>query len=217
MPATVVGMCLGSIALLQLFGLSGAEHGWYFHSLGALTRWSPFAAVHNTQLTWSMLTSLGPEIFVVAIVALISLITKVSSLEAARQTSADLDCEFRANGMASVIAAPLGGIISSVQPSSSRLLEHLGGTRTSCVASALTLGFVGIANFDLLGLIPVPLVCGLVFYLGCNFIIDAATSPIVNAPGLISVFLRSLPLSVSNMAIWLAYWPDLSAPAYCSR
>ncbi len=177
MPATLVGMCLGSIALLQLFGLSGAEHGWYFHSFRALTRWSPFAAVHDTQLTWSMLASLGPEIFVVAIVALISLITKVSSFEAARQTSADLDREFRANGMASLIAAPLGGILGSVQPSSSQLLEHLGGTRTSCVASALTLGFVGIANFDLLGLIPMPLVCGLVFYLGCNFIADAVTRP----------------------------------------
>lgn len=175
MPATLVGMCLGSIALLQLFGLSGAQHGWYFHSLGALTRWSPFATVYQTQLTWSMLASLGPEIFVVAIVALISLITKVSSLEAARQTSADLD--FRANGMASMIAAPLGGIVGSVQPSSSRLLEHLGGTRTSCVASALTLGFVGTANFDLLGLIPIPLVSGLVFYLGCNFIADAVMRP----------------------------------------
>jgi SulP family sulfate permease len=177
MPATLVCLCLGAVVLLQFFGLSNTDKGWYFHSLGTLTRWSPFAAVHETQLTWSMLARLGPEIFVVAVVAMISLITKVSSLEAVRQGSADLDCEFRATGMASIIAAPLGGMACSVQPSTSRLLEHLGGTRMSGVACAATLGFVGIANFDLLGLIPIPLVCGLVFYLGYNFIFDALTRP----------------------------------------
>ena len=177
MPATLIGMCLGAIVLLRLFDLSGAEQGWYFHSLGTLTRWSPFVAVHETHLTWPMLVRLGPEIFVVAIVALISLITKLSSLEAARQASADLDCEFRANGLASIIAAPLGGISGSVQLGTSRLLEHLGGNRISGVASAVTLGVVGIASFDLLGLIPIPLVCGLVFYLGYNFISDAVTRP----------------------------------------
>ena len=178
MPATLVGMCLLSIVLLRLLGLSGAEHGWYFHSLGTLTPWFPFAAVHETPLTWSALRPLGPEIFVVPIVALVSLITKISSLEVARQAPADLDCELRANGLASVIAAPLGGISGSVQLGSSRLLEHLGGTRISGIASALTMGFVGLASFDLLGLIPIPLVCGLVFYLGYNFISDAVTTPI---------------------------------------
>jgi SulP family sulfate permease len=177
MPVILVGMCIGSIGLLRLFGLSGAEHGWYFHSLGTLTRWSPLAVVHDTEVPWSALVSLGPEIFVVAIVALVSLITKVSSLEVARQAPADLDCELRANGLASVIAAPLGGISGSVQLGSSRLLEHLGGKRVSGVASALVLGLVGIASFDLLGLIPIPLVCGLVFYLGYNFISDAVTTP----------------------------------------
>ena len=177
MPATLVGLCVSAAVLLRLVGLSNTEQGWYFHSFGTLTHWSPFLAIHETRLTWSMLAPLSLDIFVVAIVAMISLITKVSILEVARQGSADLDCEFRANGMASIIAAPLGGIAGSVQPATSRLLEHLGGTRTSGVTCAATLGLVGVANFDLLGLIPIPLVCGLVFYLGYNFISDALTRP----------------------------------------
>jgi sulfate permease, SulP family len=180
MPVTLIALWLGAGALLRLLGLSGAEHGWYFRSLGTLTWWSPFAALHTSPLTWPMLTRLIPEIFVTAIVALISLITKVSSLESARQASADLDCELRAHGIASLIAAPLGGIAGSLQVGTSRLLEHVGGKRMSGVACAVIMGIVGLANFDLPGLVPIPLVGGLVFYLGYSFIADALGRPYRN-------------------------------------
>src|SRR5207344_1805006 len=99
--------------------------------------------------------------------ALLSIVTKVSSLEVARRTSGNLDREFRAHGMASLIAAPFGGLTSSLQTGTSRLLELAGGaTRMSGVVCALVLGTVGVANFDLPGLIPIPIVAGLVFYLG---------------------------------------------------
>src|SRR5580700_1734029 len=110
LPATLLAMWLGSMALLRSLGLNGVEHGWYFHSLGALTRWSPFTALHTSALNGPKLVRLLPEILVTAIVALISLITKVSSIETARQASADLDRELRAHGVASLVAVPLGGI-----------------------------------------------------------------------------------------------------------
>jgi len=177
MPVTLIALWLCAVTLLRLLGLSGAEQGWYFHSLGTLTWWSPFAALHTSPLTWPMLTRLIPEIFVTAVVALISLVTKVSSLESARQASADLDRELRAHGIASLVAAPLGGIAGSLQVGTSRLLEHLGGKRMSGVACALVMGIVGLANFDLPALVPIPLVGGLVFYLGYSFIADALGRP----------------------------------------
>jgi sulfate permease, SulP family len=177
LPATLLAMWLGSMALLRSLGLNGVEHGWYFHSLGALTRWSPFTALHMSALNGPMLVRLLPEILVTAIVALISLITKVSSIETARQASADLDRELRAHGVASLVAVPLGGIGGSLQVGTSSLLEHLGGARMSGVACAVTLGIVGMANFDLPGLIPIPLVAGLVFYLAYSFIFDALRRP----------------------------------------
>jgi len=177
MPVTLITLWLCAIAVLYLLGLSGAESGWYFHSLGTLTWWSPFTALHTSQLTWPMLTRLIPEIFVTAVVALISLVSKLSSLEFSRQASADLDCELRAHGIASLIAAPLGGIAGSLQVGTSRLLEHVGGKRMSGVACALVMGVVGLANFDLPALVPIPLVGGLVFYLGYSFITDALGRP----------------------------------------
>jgi sulfate permease, SulP family len=177
MPVTLLAMWLGSIALLRMLGLNGVEHGWYFRSLGTLTHWSPFVTLHASELHGPMLVRLLPEILVTAIVALISLITKVSSIETTRLAPADLNRELRSHGIASLAAVPLGGIAASLQVGTSSLLEHLGGARMSGVACAVTMGIVGMANFDLPGLIPIPLVAGLVFYLAYSFVFDALRRP----------------------------------------
>ncbi len=178
LPAALLAMWLGLVAALRAMGLADAQDGWYFHSLGALTAWKPLTAAYSSHLTWSSLARLIPELFAVLVVALISLITKVSSIEISRQASGDLDRELRAHGVGSIIAAPFGGLTSSVQVGTSRLLEHAGGaTRMSGVACAVMMGIVGIAHFDLPGLVPIPLVGGLVFYLGYSFISDALWRP----------------------------------------
>jgi SulP family sulfate permease len=52
-------------------------------------------------------------------------------------------------------------------------LEQAGGaTRLSGVASSLTLAIVGLASFNLPGLIPIPIIAGLVFLLGFGFITE---------------------------------------------
>jgi SulP family sulfate permease len=178
LPIALLVMWLTGVIVLHGLGLSGSERGWYFRSLGTLAQWSPFEAARTTHLTWSTIAQLIPELLAVTMVALISLITKVASTEVSRQAAGDLDRELRAHGIAGLIAAPFGGIIGSMQVGTSRLLEHAGGaTRMSGAACALALGFVGIANFNLLGLIPIPIVTGLVFYLGYTFIADALWRP----------------------------------------
>ncbi len=180
LPTALLVMWLTGLVVLQSLGLSSPEHGWYFPALARLTKWSPFEAARTSQVTWSMMVRLIPEFLAVTIVALISLVTKVSSIEVGRQASGDLNCELRAHGIASVVAAPLGGLASSLQVGTSRLLEHAGGaTRMSGVVCALALGFVGLTNFNLQGLIPIPIIAGLVFYLGYTFIVDALYRPCV--------------------------------------
>jgi sulfate permease, SulP family len=177
-PAALLLLWLLAVLALRSLGLSAPEYGWHFPSLGELIRWSPFEAVHLRLLDWSTTARLIPELLAVTIVALISLVTKVSSLEVARQVPGDLDREFRAHGIASLAAAPTGGLIGSVQTGTSRLLEEAGGaTRMSGVVCALTLGTVAVASFDLPGLVPIAIVAGLVFNLGYNFIVDALWRP----------------------------------------
>ena len=178
MPAFLVVMCVSGVAMLQVLGLSGSQGGWYLQSIGGLNAWLPFEAVRTPHLSISMMITFMPEFLAVTIVTLISLITKVSSLELARQTSADLDCELRSHGIASLIAAPLGGLTSSLQLGTSRLLELAGGaTRMSGVFCAFFIGLVGVTNLNLPGLIPIPIVAGMVFYLGYTFIEEALLRP----------------------------------------
>jgi sulfate permease, SulP family len=173
MPGALIVMCLSGALILRSFGPTGAEHVWYLPSPGVLTTWSPFAVVQSSNIDWPILIAHIPEMFAVGIVALISLVTKVSSIEVARQVSGDLDREFRAHGVASLVAAPFGGLVSSLQVGTSRLLQQAGGaTRLSGVASSLTLGIAGLASFDLPGLIPIPVIAGLVFLLGYGFIVE---------------------------------------------
>lgn len=173
LPGALVAMCLAGALILRSLGLTGAEHGWYLRSLGALTNWSPFAAIQSSRIDWPILVAQIPEMLAVGIVALISLVTKVSSIEVAREASGDLDCELRAHGLASLVTAPFGGLVSGMQVGTSRLLEQAGAaTRLSGVMTSLTLGIVGLASFNLPGLIPIPIVAGLVFVLGYGFLVE---------------------------------------------
>jgi SulP family sulfate permease len=178
MPVTLLAMWLVAALALRSFGLSGSGHGWYLPSLGALTPWTPVEAIRTTRLTWPMVIELMPQFVAVAIVALISLVTKVSSIEVMRQTSGDLDRECRAHGIGNLVATPFGGISCALQTGTSVLLKQAGGaTRMSGVASALVLGVVAVSHFDLPGIIPVPIIAGLVFYLGYTFFIEALGRP----------------------------------------
>jgi len=62
MPAALIAMWLVWAFALRQLGLSDPEHGWYFHSLGALSRWSPLEAARTTHLTWAMTVQLVPEL-----------------------------------------------------------------------------------------------------------------------------------------------------------
>jgi sulfate permease, SulP family len=180
LPGALLAMGLIAAIVLHDLGLSGSAQGWYLPSLGTLTAWFPFAAVARSHLTWPMLPRLLAESLAVSIVALVSLLTKVASLEVARQTSADLNREFRAQGFGNLLATPFGGLAAGLQNGTSRLLEHAGGTtRMSGVAASLVLGAVAVANLDLPALIPIPIAVGLVFYLGYTFIVDALWRPYV--------------------------------------
>jgi SulP family sulfate permease len=179
LPGALLAMGVTATIVLHALGLSAPAHGWFLPSLGALKVWFPFAAMRTSHLTWSMAPSLLAESLAVSIVALISLLTKVASFEVARKTSADLNREFRAQGLGSLLAAPFGGLTAGLQNGASRLLEYTGGTRMSGVATSLILGAVAVANLDLPGLIPIPIAAGLVFYLGYSFTADALWRPYV--------------------------------------
>lgn len=201
LPATLLGLSVGGSLALGAAGLAGAEHGWTLPPLGALTPWQPLHALKAAaHVPASLVVHAFPEILAVAIVALVSLVTKVSSLEVARKAAGDLDVEMRAHGAATLAAAPLGGLAAIVQPGTSRLLETAGGvTRRSGAACAAILLLVGVSNFDLPALIPLPVAAGLVFQLGWGFLADALAKPLAQRDWL------NLGLAVAIMVVCTRY------------
>lgn len=173
MPSALFAMWLVTVGVLHALGLSRGSGGWYLPSLGRLTPWLPWNALGTTHLTVPMALDLVPELVAVAIVALMSLVTKVASLELARQSQGDLDAEFRAHGIGNLMIVPLGGIACSLQTGTSDLLRKAGGARLSGVMASLVLGAVALVHLDLPALIPIPIIAGLVLYLGYTFLVDA--------------------------------------------
>ena len=202
MPAALLASWVLGVIVLHNLGLSGPEHGWYLPSLGSLAVWFPGTAASTTQMSWPLLVGQIPNLLAVAIVALVSLVAKVSSIEVARQTPGDLDREFRSHGIASLLAVPFGGIISSLQIGTSRALEQAGTTtRLGGIFCALVLGFVGIASFDLPGLIPIPIIAGLIFYLGYTFFMDGLWRPYAQRAWYDFV----LAIGIMLICVWYGY------------
>ena len=92
MPGALLAMWLTGATALHTLGLSGSEHGWYFHSLEPLAKWSPLEAAQTSHLSGSVTVGLILGVcFAVTIVTIVSLVTKVSSIKITHQTSGDLD------------------------------------------------------------------------------------------------------------------------------
>ncbi len=212
MPGALVAMWIIGMAALRVLDLSDPVHGWYFHSLGTLSKWLPFEAIRGSHLTWPMLPRLIPEIAAVTIVALISLVTKVSSIEVTRQAAGDLNCEFRSHGIGSLIAAVFGGTTSSLQVATSHLCAQIGSTWMSGLICALVIGLVGIANVNMLGLIPVPIIAGLVFYLAYSFVVDALRRPYAQR----AWFDLFLALAIAAVCLIYGYLTGVLAGLICA-
>ena len=179
LPAALLVLTVGGSLALRSLGLAAPGQGWFLPSVGDLQRWSPWQALGAAPLTWPQAVVALPELLAVAIVGLVSIVTKVSTLEIARKSYGDLDTELRAHGVGTLIAAPLGGVVGSLQIGSSRLLEQAGGmTRASGMACAAVLLLVGLSSIDLPSFVPAPLAAGLVFYLGWGFLVEALARPL---------------------------------------
>jgi sulfate permease, SulP family len=105
---------------------------------------------------------------------MISLIVKTVGLETQRSVSANLNSEFRATGLANLIVAPLGGLAASVLIGPTRGLTEAGGsTRWSGMIAAVLVGLVVAFKVNVAAVVPVPILGGLILYLGVTVIQDS--------------------------------------------
>ncbi|MGQ0673588.1 MAG: SulP family inorganic anion transporter [Hyphomicrobium sp.] len=152
---------------LYVLGQDRLGSGWYISGTSEMRAWVPLQSLTSGGIDGRVFLTAAAEIGAVAGVTVIALLLDVTGLEVARTKTADLDGEFRSNGLANIIAAPLGGVMGNLSLNGSRLLDETGGLeRVSGVIASLVVAAIVLTGLDLPGLVPVPILAGLLMYLG---------------------------------------------------
>jgi SulP family sulfate permease len=153
--------------VLWRHGLMTTGSGWYIPGSATPEPWVPLHTAVSGAVDWSVFLAAAPEIAAIAGVTVLTLLLDVTSLEVARGTTADLDTEFRTNGIANMLQAPAGGLMGNLSMNGSRLLDETGGLqRISGLIAAFAVVVLVITGVDLPAYIPAPILAGLLIYLG---------------------------------------------------
>jgi sulfate permease, SulP family len=173
----------GCLVLLDvaLFGVVHDEalrRAWFLPSVGKLELWWPLGAVTRPDIDWGALARNAANIGAVSWITAISMLLDVSSLEVARQKSADLDKELRTNGLANVAAGVLGGVGGNLSLNGAIMLEESGAvTRRGGVFVALTCGVILFAVPDIGSSVPKAILGGTLAYLGAMILVELRELP----------------------------------------
>ncbi|MEZ5925164.1 MAG: SulP family inorganic anion transporter [Hyphomicrobiaceae bacterium] len=175
---------------------------WYLAGQGQIGFWWPVGQLAGGDIAWGVFLRSMAELGAVAGVTAIALLLDVSSLEVSRAKAADIDREFRVNGIANVAAAVLGGVASNLSLQSSVLIEEAGGvSRLAGVFAALVIAAVLLSGIDAAGFVPVPLLAGLLAFLGVLMLAQT----LMRAPAQRSVTELSLALVIMLVILWFGY------------
>jgi SulP family sulfate permease len=181
LPVTfIVFLVIMDVTLFGFVSDDGVRAAWFLKGVGELKLWWPLKAMVQHDIDWGVMAQSSAEIGAVCGVTAISMLLDVSSLEVARQKSADLDKEFRNNGLANILASLLGGVAGNLSLNNSLLLQEAGAvTRLSGVCVAISVSIVLFAGADIGSVVPKAILGGMLAYLGVMILIEA----LVKSPG----------------------------------
>ena len=119
------------------------------------------------HVDWDAVAMQFPNILTLILVTLLSVAANVSALELAADCDLDWDREFRAAGWGGLVAGAGGGPPGVVDPIGSPISHTMGAdTRLTGIVVALVLGSALLLGDTVLKLVPVPLMGGLLLYIG---------------------------------------------------
>jgi SulP family sulfate permease len=165
-------------ALLGIVSDETVRNAWFLPKLGELTLWWPANFVFGGQVDWGVIAQSSAEIGSFCAVMAIALLLDVSSLEVARQKTADLDQEFRSNGLANLLASVFGGFGGSLSMNACVLLDESGATtRWAGAIIGLVAAFILFSGIDVGAVVPKAILAGMLAYLGAVIIVELFATP----------------------------------------
>ncbi|MCJ7597149.1 MAG: SulP family inorganic anion transporter [Methyloceanibacter sp.] len=172
--AFVIFLLVMNVVLFGFVADEGLRKAWFLQAVGELKLWWPLAAIAEYDIDWGVMAMSSAEIGAVCGVTAISMLLDVSSLEVARQKSADLDKEYRTNGLANILASVLGGVAGNLSLNNSLLIQEAGAvTRLSGIVVAAVCAIVLFAGADIGSVVPKAILGGMLAYLGVMILMEA--------------------------------------------
>jgi len=176
MPGILVGAIVLFYLVLLVTGTSVDEavaRGLLLGSASGEAVWQPPALKGLLAADWAAILGQGGNIAIVLILSMVGLLLNASALELAIRQDVDLNRELRAAGLANLLSGLGGGMVGYHALSLSALSYRIGarGRLPGLVAGAVcaVLLFAGSA---LLAFFPKPILGGLLFFLGLDFLAE---------------------------------------------
>ena len=174
LPASVALFVIAYHVVLGALGISGVEAretGLLLKSTFDGALWPALKPADFLHVDFGAMAMQIPTLLMLMLIALIVVIMNIAGLEMAANEDLDWNREFRASGLASVVAGLGGGTIASlVVPASLRSKLFGASTRLTGVVAACVLGFALVLGDGMLELVPVPLVGGILFFAGVSML-----------------------------------------------
>ena len=174
LPASVV-LAVGAYHLaLSALDISGGEARAAGLLLTSTTQGSLWPALWPADLAhvdWPAMAGQIPNMLTLIVIALICVIMNVAGLEVAVDDDLDWDREFRATGVASIVAGLGGGTVATViVPASLRSKLFHATTRLTGVIAACVIGAALVFGDGMLELVPTAFVGGILVFAGLGML-----------------------------------------------
>src|SRR5690606_10666510 len=179
------------------------DAGFLLAGLSKEQAWSPMASLAALgQADWALGLRQLPQIAIVCLVAMITLLVSASSLEIASRSDVDLNKELKITGIANLVSG-IGGGLPGYHSVSASLLPHYLGTRSRLVGliSAAMCAAVLLVGGPLLAYVPRLLLGLVLIYLA----LDIATELIRDRWPKLPAADRGIMLLVLLSLIWLGF------------
>ena len=188
LPALLVGAIAAFFMLLAATGTTVAEataRGWLLEPLPAGDLWRPLGPGLLQQVSWQAVLAEGPSMLAIMLAGMVALLLNATGLELAIERDIDLDRELRSAGAANIVAGLGGGMVGFQTLALSALGHRIAPDRR--LVGLISAGLCAICllfGSTLLTLFPIPVLGGLLLFLGLAFLVEWVWDAWFKLPGL---------------------------------
>ncbi len=170
LPGILLAAVAATHLVLLLAGSSLAQAqaaGWLFHPQSAAALTLPWKPAAIAGFPWRALPSLAGDLIAVMFVTTITLLLNTTGIEMATATEADIERDLKTLGLANLLTAALGGLVSCTSVSRSTLVRRAGASgRLSGLTVAAICAALLLIGPGFLGGVPKYVLGGVLFFLG---------------------------------------------------